>query len=247
MATLEKLYSSVRLCKEDNRKESALNLDLAAGYFVGSLEGKDDGGNFDGSLIFMLAKRMCVHFKTCTQSHNAVINERIISLFYASQAEIETKACSALEKTVKEIENAMIVPLIQGVLFSAGENENYYKQGFTNLAATEFYPEGFALAQSILPIVDDVDQSSARDIALVMVDGFPGSASDAGSNDSAKVRRAVQNALTKMNKVDCSLIGSIGGNGFCPGDTTDLSSASCSSGSFVSLAVAGVLLLFALY
>ena len=90
MATLEKLYSSVRACNEDEKEEAALNLDLAAGYFVGSLEGKEDGGSFDGGLIFMLAKRMCVHFGTCTALNHAIVNERIINLFYASQSEIET-------------------------------------------------------------------------------------------------------------------------------------------------------------
>jgi len=247
MATLEKLYSSVRSCQENNKKEGALNLDLAAGYFIGSLEGKDDGGSFDGNLIFMLAKRMCVHFGTCTSSNHAMINERLISLFYASQAEAETGACGSLERTVKEIENTMIVPLIQGVLFSARENELYFKQ----LVGAEFYPEGYALAQSILPLIDDVDQSSAKDIANVMVDSFPGSKGDAGSNDSAKVHRAVQNALSKMNGIDCSQIGSLGGKGFCPGDEPLLegpSPASRSSTSLMSLVVvvSGVLL-FAVY
>ena len=74
MATLEKLYSSVQSCQEGNKKEGALNLDLAAGYFIGSLEGKDDGGSFDGNLIFMLAKRMCVHFGTCTSSNHAMVS-----------------------------------------------------------------------------------------------------------------------------------------------------------------------------
>jgi len=77
MTTLEKLYSSVRSCKYDDRKEAAVNLDLAAGYFVGSLEGKEDGGSFDGSLIFMLAKRMCVHFGTCTSSSHARVRRTI--------------------------------------------------------------------------------------------------------------------------------------------------------------------------
>lgn len=43
MAILEKLYSTVKSCKEDNRVEGAATLDIAAGYFVGSMEGKDEG------------------------------------------------------------------------------------------------------------------------------------------------------------------------------------------------------------
>jgi len=112
---------------------------------------------------------------------------------------------------VKEIENAIVVPLIQGVLFSAEENVRYERDG-----GTEFYPEGFVLAQSILPLIDDVDRSSARTIAEVMVVGFP--SPNLQPTDSDRVRQAMQEALSKMEGVDCSQIGSLGRRGFCPGD-----------------------------
>lgn len=90
MAILEKLYSTVNACTlKANQAEGVKNIDIAMGYYVGSLEGKDDGGSFDGNLIHMLAKRMCVHFGTCTAENHARINERIISLFYAGQGEVE--------------------------------------------------------------------------------------------------------------------------------------------------------------
>jgi len=141
----------------------------------------------------------------------------------------------------------MIVPMIQGVLYSARENEMYYKQrqGATKIIGTEFYPEGFALAQSILPIIEDADENAAKDIATVMVDSFPFSSTEVASNDSAKVHRAVRTALIKMDGVDCSQIGSLGGQGFCPGDAApidNLSPASRTSTSLVLLAIAGVLL-----
>merc|ERR1712087_513752 len=235
MATLEKLYSSVRACNEDEKEEAALNLDLAAGYFVGSLEGKEDGGTFDGDLIFMLAKRMCVHFGTCTVSNQARINERMISLLYASHSEVEAGACEALERTVTEIQHSMVVPLIQGLLVSAEENERYSDQ---NVGA-EFYPEGFALAQSILPIVDDVDHLSALSIADEMVVGFP---PNEVSTDFDKVHGAVQVALSKMDGVDCSEIGSLGGKGFCPGDSAGSHAPPHLSTLLVPLVVCGVLL-----
>ena len=95
MAILEKIYDAVLICKKGgNLAEGTESFDIAAGYFVGSLEGKDDGGSFDGSLIHMLAKRMCVQFGTCTSSNQARINERIISLFYAGQGELEAGVSS---------------------------------------------------------------------------------------------------------------------------------------------------------
>ena len=143
---------------------------------------------------------------------------------------------------MKEIENAIAVPLIQGAFVSAKENERYSQQ----LAAAEFYPEGYALAQSILPLIDDVDHASALDVADVMVAGFP---SNVGSNDANKVRQAVEKALPKMNGVDCSQVGSLDRKGFCPGDVVllgGLNQAPHSPNLLVSL-VAGGLPLFTLY
>ena len=142
---------------------------------------------------------------------------------------------------MKEIENAMAVPLIQGVLVSAMENERYSKQ----LATTEFYPEGYVLAQSILPLIDDVDHTSALEIAGTMVYGFPSNR----AIDANLVSRAMQKALSKMDGVDCSQIGSLGRGGFCPGDVPvleGLNQASHSPNLLVSL-VACSLLLFTLY
>jgi len=79
MAILEKLYSAIQSCQENKSDDGAQNIDVAAGYLIGSLEGPEDGGSYDGDIIFMLAKRMCVHFGTCTLSGNARINELIIS------------------------------------------------------------------------------------------------------------------------------------------------------------------------
>lgn len=277
MAVLEKIYSALGSCKRNSRIDGGNQLDTAAGYFIGSLEGKEDGGSFDGQLIFMLAKRMCVQFQTCSPSNNAEVNERIINLFYAAQGEIETgvstditqyifglrhgnpsliqlsfavvlkQACESLEKTIGKIENAMIVPLIQATLVSALENEFYFEQGVPE--AAEFYPEGYVLAQSILPLVNQVDQTAARDIEDVMVKGFPGP-DHYKAADYPKVFRAVQTAVSKMAGVDCKQIGRLSGKGFCPGDDTSYEGISSASSPDVSTVMAMISVsagLFALY
>jgi len=66
MAILQQLYTSIDTCKTQRKSGSALALDLAAASYIGSLEGKSDGGSFDGSLLYGFAMRMCVHFGTCT-------------------------------------------------------------------------------------------------------------------------------------------------------------------------------------
>ena len=240
MAILEKIYNAKLSCSLGRSSDDGIrDLDIGVGYYVGSLEGKEDGGSYDGSLIHMLAKRMCVHFGTCTSTGHAWVNERIISLFYAAQGEVETGACDSLDRTVKEIESALIVPLIQGILFSARGNELHYK----GLPGQEFYPEGYALAQSILPVIDDADQSAATNIKNVMVASFPGQEDDKNSNNSARVHRAMKQAILKMD-IDCTKVGSFNGYGFCAGqaEPEGINSASSASLSLMTLVVTSFVL-----
>ena len=125
-----------------------------------------------------------------------------------------SQSCDSLERTVQEIENSLLVPLIQGTLFSARENEQHFKKR----AFREFHPEGYVLAQSILPIISDADLFAADEIKTVMVAKFPSQGNDGPSNDSVKVHSAMKIAVSKMEGIDCTQIGSIGGAGLCPGD-----------------------------
>ena len=81
------------------------------------------------------------------------------------------------------------------------------------------------MAQSILPIIADVDIEAAKDIESVMVDDFPFPTREKASNHVA-VFEAIKRALTKMDGVDCKQIGTIGGQGFCPGDVEPTSGSS---------------------
>ena len=98
------------------------------------------------------------------------------------------------------------------------------------------------LAQSILPIVANVDSEAAKDIARVMVEDFPNSTRENASK-YATVFSAVKRALTKMDGVDCKQIGSIGGQGFCPGDADPNPSSRLALSSIVILLLTGLPLL----
>lgn len=250
MAILEKIYLALDSCSnEETRGKGATDLDMAIAYYMGSLEGKEDGGSYDGTLLHMLANRMCVNFGTCSENDNAVVNERIVSLVYTAQGELEVGACEMMKRTVGEIKNVLIVPLIQGILFSAKANEMHYQSMHLSAYAIpdtqEFIPEGYALAQSILPLIADADQNSATIIKDVMVNSFP-TQGDKRNQDSAKVVSAIKSALSKMEGFDCSQIGFIGGTGFCPKDNEDLydpfNSASYGLSSSASLMIAGLVL-----
>jgi len=235
MAILQQLYTSMDTCKTQRKSGSALALDLAAASYVGSLEGKSDGGSFDGSLLYGFAMRMCVHFGTCTVKYNARANERIISLFYSAQGEAEAGACDALGKTVKKIESTMLVPLIQGTIFVANENVD----------GVGYYPEGFVLAQAILPIIHDADQNAAAEIKGAMVEGFPDPDISAVAQP-AKVFRAVQAAIAKLDGINCNDVGTIHGSNFCPGATYDNFSPAVGArvATLIQIATLGVIVYF---
>lgn len=213
MAVLEKLYSSVDLCRDPLSKTEAYeSLDAAAAYFIGFAEGEEDGGTYDGVLLYGLAKRMCVMFDTCSSTNNnAESNERIISLLYAAQGELDVGACDSLANTIKGIENSLVIPLIQATLYASRENELYVKK--KDKYAIELFSEGYALSLSILPLINNADISAARDIAKVMVNGFPGDK----VADHTKVFRAMQVAIPKMKDLDCEMVGTLDGVSFCEG------------------------------
>lgn len=213
MAVCERLYTALDLCRDTKKADAHNSLDAGAAYFTGLSEGEEDGGTYDGVLLYMLANRMCVQFNTCsTISNNAQANEKIISLLYAAQGEIDVGACDSLAKTVKDIENALIVPLIQSTLYIALENDLFLSQ---LVEADYLLPEGYVVAQSVLPLIHDVDSSAANDIAQVLVEGFPRTQINAANH--LKVFRAMQRAVPKMKGLDCEMIGTIAGVSFCEG------------------------------
>ena len=132
MAILQNLYSAITSCKEGDVNQGVMNLDTAAAYYTGSLEGTEDGGSFEGSLSFFLARRMCIYFDTCSQSDNAMINERVISLFYAAQGEMDTKVSrqnmiTLLWLTTKVFTQSSLIPpfIIVGMCSSRKNSQRY--------------------------------------------------------------------------------------------------------------------------
>ena len=104
------------------------------------------------------------------------------------------------------------------MLFVAQENERYFLR--EEESAAGYYPEGFVLAQCVLPIVHELDHNAAADIGSAMVAGFPEpDASVAAQN--GMVFRAIQTMLGKMDGIDCNDIGALAGSDFCPGTLYD--------------------------
>ncbi len=144
--------------------------------------------------------------------------------YFSTLIPLQLQACVPLERTVKQIDNALLVPLIQGTLFACWQNSYYFNNKILIPSTKEFLPEGYVLAQSILPIIANFDIDAANEIKSVMVDDFLSSTHDISSSHTV-VFAAFKRALAKMDDVDCKQIGSIGGQGFCPGDADPTSSS----------------------
>jgi hypothetical protein len=148
-----------------------------------------------------------------------------------------------MKRTVREVENVLIVPLLQGILFSTKETDVYYKtmhlSEYEGPSGQEYIPEAYALAQSILPIIADVDQNAATIIKNVIVEKFP----ILSEQDSAALVSAIKGVLSKMEGVDCTLIGSIGGTGFCTNDDEGAYDAFSSASYGISFSFTGLMII----
>lgn len=140
--------------------------DRATAYLIGSIEGKDFGGDFgnNGVSIFGLAKNMCDSFDVCTESNDAEVNKHLLATMSRGQDLISAESCPELQNYVeKRIMPLILVPLIQATIFYADQNK-----------PALFYIMGHA----IYPFVYEVNSQAAvtirqgSDINNVRIDGM---------------------------------------------------------------------------
>lgn len=207
----EHLYKAALTCESGKREETSLHWDIAAAYFIGSMEGPFEKGQEGGQMTFALTKQLCSTFGNCEPS-SSMIGDAIISLFTTGGELIRDNKCPALTSLIKDdIHPRLLVPLIQGTIYYAARTEQ--------LAAA---PESAALlsfSRSILPAIYDANSDGAATLALNTDFIF----APLSSIDLEAVFRAFAQALDTMPTA-CSDIGRlvIGGiqRGFCTNDTT---------------------------
>lgn len=160
MAILWMLNSAVGACKSGQSSDEFL--DTAVAYFVGSLEGSKAGGAFGtfGELLYGLGKEQCPHFDSCTDSGDANINKRIMSVLGNMQARLKANDCDSANSIFNDvIMHTLPVSMIQGTLYYAAANEKLEARS-TNKAVAS----GSILAGSVLPLVNAVNPTSATAI-----------------------------------------------------------------------------------
>ena len=221
MAVLERVYAAIETCKaggDGAADGSGLQIDQGVAFYVGSIEGPNEGGREGGRLLFAAAKKLCPSFGVCTNTTNgdATSNVDMIQAFKDIRDELVELGCLAAEEIVDEqLAPGLLVPLIQGTLFYAVNND-----ALTVQTDSPDLGAGYAYAQSILPLIDAADAASgtviARNMDFNLLD-------DPVQDGPAEVFGAVKTGIQKLttpNMIDeCPVIGRYGDGSF--GDICD--------------------------
>jgi hypothetical protein len=159
-------------------------------------------------MYYDLAQDYCKDFGTCVGANGGVtINEQLVSLLYTGRGAALSNSCSGVSKAAREIASLILVPVIQGALYSATQLAK------SNAPDAELRrAEGYVYSRAILPLVANVNWGASEIINTDL--GFPGPKNT--HKTASDVFSALAIAYPKMG-VDCELIGRIGGNDPCKG------------------------------
>ena len=154
IGVISALHDASSECESD--LEVAHSWDIAAAFFIGHLEGPNNGGSpHNGYFLYDLAQEHCKEFGTCTSDHTAVVNEKLVTLLYAGRGAAKSRSCGALRKAGTEIQTASLIPLIQATLSAS---LRLSKKGYDRLDVVR----GHAYSRAILPLVAKVDSFAAK-------------------------------------------------------------------------------------
>jgi hypothetical protein len=227
---------SLRVCRDpENDARPTLHYDAFAALYVGSMVGirrVDDVD--DGLMMWSLASNRARNFNTQTDEFTAIINEEMLDMLFAGQAELKRGDCDNFDKTYSRVLHLFLLPLVQSTIWYAIRN-----QGASS--ADMGVVVGEAMALSVLPIVQKYHPEDASVIErnMIIVDG---------TTPVVEGPQAVANAFYQIFDEmdwDCEYVGQAEGVNACERDQTS-SSPFMSSGStilFLGLIQAVVVLL----
>jgi hypothetical protein len=119
----ERMYHSLGDCDarggtaKDTHGVSAWDIGVA--YYVGSLEGPDDGGVnnlVDGQFMFTRAKRLASQSITLSPDGSSAVNRHIMDLFASGQVNEKQGNCKAQRAKVQDIDRMLLIPFLQSIL-----------------------------------------------------------------------------------------------------------------------------------
>ncbi|GAX12483.1 hypothetical protein FisN_24Hh058 [Fistulifera solaris] len=196
-----KMYEAVGKCEEAGGQQQ---VDEAAAFFIGSMEGRRTGGDITkhGKLMYALANEMCSSFEECTNNEEAKSNEFILfALNDLKQAITEGKCEQAKSKLEESIIPNLYISTIQGTLLFAEINSELPPQTNDSTLAA-----GDMLAKSILPVVANISSSSAA----IISENMEFSLSNKPVKDGAEAVFDAFASVLNSTGIGCSQIGRLG-------------------------------------
>lgn len=170
MATLAELSDAIVDCQAKKELDNPGNLnawDEVAALLIGSLEGSSIGGADDikdGKFFYHLSNTRCAEFQVCNEEEYSAINNEMLNLLYAGQAQLNVYDCDNLARTVRQLSHLMLIPLIQSVLHYAIIN-----QDFVITSDDDSIAQGEEFALILLPILATVHPVAASLIENNMI------------------------------------------------------------------------------
>jgi hypothetical protein len=177
--------------------------DQAVAFYTGSLEGETGIG--EGILLFDLADRMCVLFRTCGDDATldvgtSYVNNKVIQEFTKGQGNIMKRECDSARASKERIVQLMTIPLIQSTLGMAYMREFYPRTTEDEVASDEV--RGAVFAATVLPIVDHCNQRDATNIYNNM------QGKEEAAVDFTAVKTAFEHSYSCMS-IKCNEVGGI--------------------------------------
>lgn len=192
MMVLSRLNHAVDQCRSD--ADGTEQLDKAVAYYTGSQQ------NFisDGHLLYREAEEMSSYFNT-RGIDQSLVNQRIFALFRAMQKDLVERDCLGALNKFYQIESQMYIPMIQGVLFHAYEQDILDERETSN-------PLGAMYAAAVMPYVFAVSVSGPKDYLVLQENMQVGSK----EVDFAAVKAVLEKNYPLFN-ITCADVGGIGG------------------------------------
>jgi len=194
MYVIRELEDAIDDCHRGDRDAHALN--EAVAFWTGSLEGEDGSGT--GVLMHGIADEFCAKMGTCDGDGNSMVNKEMFSLFEEGRDMLLLGLCKDTRRVKEKIENLMVVPLVQGMLWYANQED----------PTSGNKANGAAFAAAVLPHVHHCNPMAADVVYEQMKVGY-----DTASPDFKAVKSAVEGSYGCMN-IKCSQVGGVvNGNG----------------------------------
>jgi len=215
MYALEKFYVAVKSCTAKVGNHVSY-WDDGVALLIGSLEGTESGGSSpnQGLLLFSLAKDTCGDFGTCGGSGDAAFaNDALIEHLILGKTLLTNEKCD----DVKDIITNGIIPTLQVSLIQATVDFAVLNEKLQANSPNVGLGAGYVYANSILPIVYEIDQTSATTIDANM--DFQLTSKPVSAGGAVAVFNAFKDVIGSMG-INCLDIGNHPQFGsFCGGST----------------------------